>query len=150
MPEFLFPKSLRVTTKIYQEVLRNIVRPWMDRVNKHPTSSSRTPPPSTRPRGSSRGCLKMFTPLVAGLVPFSSPDFNPLDYFFWGLIKDKTHNHAKNTVDSLEASIVEELAAVDKTMFTSHAAHFAPALTCSSELAVLTLKNNVVCIINCS
>ena len=29
---FFFPKGLRVTAEIYQDVLRNVVKPWMDKL----------------------------------------------------------------------------------------------------------------------
>ncbi|QQP53851.1 Uncharacterized protein FKW44_006479 [Caligus rogercresseyi] len=44
------------------------------------------------------------------LWPPSSPDRNPLDYFFWGMVENKTNKHAHNTLDSLRAAIVEEFA----------------------------------------
>ncbi|QQP38466.1 Uncharacterized protein FKW44_019040 [Caligus rogercresseyi] len=48
------------------------------------------------------------------LWPPSSPDCNPLDYFFWGMVENKTHKHAHNTLDSLRAAIVEEFANMKK------------------------------------
>ncbi|QQP36918.1 Uncharacterized protein FKW44_022160, partial [Caligus rogercresseyi] len=45
------------------------------------------------------------------LWPPSSPDCNPLDYFFfWDMVENKTNKHAHNTLDSLRAAIVEEFA----------------------------------------
>ena len=34
------------------------------------------------------------------LWPPSSPDCNPLDYYFWGVIEVKTNKHAHNTVNT--------------------------------------------------
>ncbi|QQP34969.1 Transposable element tcb2 transposase [Caligus rogercresseyi] len=48
------------------------------------------------------------------LWPPSSPDCNPLDYFFWGMVENKTDKHAHNTLDSLRATIVEEFANMRK------------------------------------
>ncbi|QQP53478.1 Uncharacterized protein FKW44_005980 [Caligus rogercresseyi] len=48
--------------------------------------------------------------LEHGLVAPSSPDCKPLDYFFWGMVENKTNKHAHNTLDSLRAAIVEEFA----------------------------------------
>ncbi|QQP36570.1 Uncharacterized protein FKW44_021714 [Caligus rogercresseyi] len=39
-------------------------------------------------------------PLEPGLVAPSSPDCKPLDYFFWGMVENKTNKHAHNTLDS--------------------------------------------------
>ncbi|QQP37032.1 Uncharacterized protein FKW44_022323, partial [Caligus rogercresseyi] len=37
------------------------------------------------------------------LWPSSSPDCNPLDYFFWGMVENKTNKHAHITLNSLRA-----------------------------------------------
>lgn len=50
------------------------------------------------------------------LWPPFSPDCNPLDYFFWGVIEAKTNKHTHNIVNSLKADIVEAFAAMDKDM----------------------------------
>ncbi|QQP51224.1 Uncharacterized protein FKW44_012506 [Caligus rogercresseyi] len=42
------------------------------------------------------------------LWPPSSPVCYPLDYFFWGIVENKTTKHSHNTLDSLRAAIVEE------------------------------------------
>ena len=71
------------------------------------------------------------SPLVAGLVAAllsPSPDCNPLDYFFWGVIEAKTNKHAHNTVDSLKAAIVAEFAAVDKDTVAKACESFRPRL----------------------
>ncbi|XP_043228175.1 uncharacterized protein LOC122384643 [Amphibalanus amphitrite] len=62
------------------------------------------------------------------LWPPSSPDRNPLDYFFWGVIEAKTNKHAHNTVDSLKAAIVAEFAAVDKDTVAKAYESFRPRL----------------------
>ena len=64
--------------------------------------------------------------------PPSSPDCNPVYYFFWGLIETKTNKHAHNTVDSLKATIVAEFAAVDKDTVAKVCKSFCPWL----EMAV--------------
>ncbi|QQP57404.1 Uncharacterized protein FKW44_002380 [Caligus rogercresseyi] len=50
------------------------------------------------------------------LWPPSSPDCNPLDYFFWGMVENPTNKHAHNTLDSLRAAIVEEFANMKKNV----------------------------------
>ncbi|QQP50371.1 Uncharacterized protein FKW44_011359, partial [Caligus rogercresseyi] len=51
------------------------------------------------------------------LWPPSSPDCNPLDYFFWGM-------HAHNTLDSLRAAIVEEFANMKKDVVAKACGRF--------------------------
>ncbi|QQP54022.1 Uncharacterized protein FKW44_006706 [Caligus rogercresseyi] len=48
-----------------------------------------------------------------GLWPPSSPDCNPIDYF-WGMVENKTNKPTQNTLDSLRAAIVEEFANMKK------------------------------------
>ncbi|QQP54233.1 Uncharacterized protein FKW44_007003, partial [Caligus rogercresseyi] len=53
----------------------------------------------------------------------SSPDCNPLDYFFWGMVEYKTNKHAHNTLDSLRAAIVEEFANMKKDVVAKACGH---------------------------
>ncbi|QQP48789.1 Uncharacterized protein FKW44_009215 [Caligus rogercresseyi] len=48
------------------------------------------------------------------LWPPSSPDCNPFDYLFWGMVENKTNKHAQNTLDSLRTAIVVEFANMKK------------------------------------
>ncbi|QQP57913.1 Uncharacterized protein FKW44_003069 [Caligus rogercresseyi] len=61
-------------------------------------------------------------PLEPGLVAPSSPDCNPLDYFFW--VDNKTNKHAHNTLDSLRAAIVEEFANMKKDVVAKACGRF--------------------------
>ncbi|QQP52308.1 Uncharacterized protein FKW44_004426 [Caligus rogercresseyi] len=63
-------------------------------------------------------------PLEPGLVAPSSPDYNPLDYFFWGTVENKTNKHAHNTLDSLRAAIVEEFANMKKDVVAKACVRF--------------------------
>ncbi|QQP50766.1 Uncharacterized protein FKW44_011890 [Caligus rogercresseyi] len=58
------------------------------------------------------------------LWPPSSPDCNPLDYFFWGMVDNKTTKHAHNTLDSLRAAIVEEFANMKKDVVAKACGRF--------------------------
>ncbi|QQP38207.1 Uncharacterized protein FKW44_018720, partial [Caligus rogercresseyi] len=56
--------------------------------------------------------------------PPSFPYCNPLDYFFWGLVENKTNKHAHNTLDSLRAAIVEEFANMKKDVVAKACSRF--------------------------
>ncbi|QQP54566.1 Uncharacterized protein FKW44_007436 [Caligus rogercresseyi] len=58
------------------------------------------------------------------LWPPSSPDCNPLDYFFWGMVENKTNKQAHNTLDSLRAAIVEEFANMKKDVVSKTCGRF--------------------------
>ncbi|QQP53189.1 Uncharacterized protein FKW44_005568 [Caligus rogercresseyi] len=52
------------------------------------------------------------------------PDCNPLDYFFWGMVENKTNKHAHSTLDSLKAAIVEEFANMKKDVVAKACGRF--------------------------
>ncbi|QQP54860.1 Uncharacterized protein FKW44_007833 [Caligus rogercresseyi] len=58
------------------------------------------------------------------LWPPSSPDCNPLDYFFWGMVENKTNKHGHNTLDSLRAAIMEEFANMKKDVVAKACGRF--------------------------
>ncbi|QQP58045.1 Uncharacterized protein FKW44_003235 [Caligus rogercresseyi] len=58
------------------------------------------------------------------LWPLSSPDYNPLDYFFWGMVENNTNKHAHNTLDSLRATNVEEFANMKKDVVAKACGRF--------------------------
>ncbi|QQP53553.1 Uncharacterized protein FKW44_006066 [Caligus rogercresseyi] len=63
-------------------------------------------------------------PLEPGLVAPQLPDCNPLDYFFWDMVENKTNKHAHNTLDSLRAAIVEEFANMKKDVVNKACGRF--------------------------
>ncbi|QQP58220.1 Uncharacterized protein FKW44_003464, partial [Caligus rogercresseyi] len=69
-----------------------------------------------------------------GLVASQLPDCNPLDYFFWGMVENKTKKHAYNTLDSLRAAIVEEFANMKKDVVAKACAASGTASRWSSPL----------------
>ncbi|KOC62582.1 hypothetical protein WH47_04243 [Habropoda laboriosa] len=48
------------------------------------------------------------------LWPPSSPDYNPLDYYMWGVVEAKVNANPHNAKDSLRASIMEVMRNMDK------------------------------------
>ncbi|QQP51450.1 Uncharacterized protein FKW44_012823 [Caligus rogercresseyi] len=53
-----------------------------------------------------------------------SPDCNPLDYFFWGMVENKTNKHAHSTLDSLRSAIVEKFANMKKDVVAKACGRF--------------------------
>ncbi|CAE1245217.1 unnamed protein product [Acanthosepion pharaonis] len=96
MPPFSFQKGLRLSADIYPEMLRCVVKPWLDKIAaRRPYVFQQNSAPAHK--------AKMTQAWLLNNVPHHwSPDF------FWGVIKAKTNKHVNNTVDSLKASIVEE------------------------------------------
>ncbi|QQP56135.1 Transposable element tcb2 transposase [Caligus rogercresseyi] len=114
-----FPSSvmgLKVNTAIYIDVMKNFVKPWMDLVaNGRPYVFQQDSAPAHKSRETQAWLLENLPyHWSLDLWPPSSPDCNPLDYFFWGMVENKTNQHAHNTLDSLRAAIVEEFANMKK------------------------------------
>ncbi|QQP39799.1 Transposable element tcb1 transposase, partial [Caligus rogercresseyi] len=117
LPPHFFEKGLKVNTAIYIDNMKNVVKPWMDLVaNGRPYSRTRLPP--TKPP----------LPLEPGLVAPSSPDCKPLDYFFWGMVENKTNKHAHKTLDYLRDAIVEEFANMKKDVVAKACGRFRHSL----------------------
>ncbi|QQP38527.1 Transposable element tcb2 transposase [Caligus rogercresseyi] len=109
-----FEKGLKVNTASYIDVMKNVVKPWMDLVaNGRPYVFQQDSDPAYKSRETQ-----------PGLVAPSSPDCSPLDYFFWGMVENKTNKHSHNTHDSLKAAIVEEFANMKKDVVAKACGRF--------------------------
>ncbi|QQP55725.1 Transposable element tcb1 transposase, partial [Caligus rogercresseyi] len=106
-------KGLKVNTAIYIDVMKNVVKPRMNLVA------------NGRPYGDPGVAVgEPPLPLEPGLAAPQLPDCNPLDYFFWGMVENKTNKHAHNTLDSLRAAIVEEFANMKKDVVAKACGRF--------------------------
>ncbi|QQP37226.1 Uncharacterized protein FKW44_017427, partial [Caligus rogercresseyi] len=96
--------------------LAAVVKPWMDLVvNGRPYVFQQDSAPAHKSRETQAWLLENLPyHWSPDLWPPSSPNCNPLDYFFWGMVENKTNKHAHNTLDSLRAAIVEEFANMKK------------------------------------
>ncbi|QQP56429.1 Transposable element tcb2 transposase [Caligus rogercresseyi] len=96
-------KGLEVNTAIYIDVMKNVVKPWMDLVaNGRPYVFQQDSAPAHKSRETQAWLLEN--------LPYPSPDCNPLDYFFLGMVEIKTNKHTHNTLDSLRAAIKDVVA----------------------------------------
>ena len=118
MSPFFFPKSLGVTAAIHQDVLRSVVKPWMNKiVDGRPYVSQQDSDSAHKAKTTQAWLLNSVPHLWSpDLWPPSSHDRNPLDYCCCGVIEAKTNKHTHNTVDFLKAAVREEFAADDKDM----------------------------------
>ncbi len=112
MPPFWFPKGLRVGAKEYQDVLKDVVKPWLDANypdgNYHWQQDSA---PGHKAKTTQQWCkdhLANFWP--ADFWPPSSTDCAPLDYGIWGYVESKTCATPHKSVDDLKASVEQEWA----------------------------------------
>lgn len=54
----------------------------------------------------------------------SSPDLNPMDYCFWGVLESRTNRSAHTTKTSLINAIKEECSKMDQAMVKAATARF--------------------------
>jgi hypothetical protein len=109
MPPHIFEAGLRVDTKIYLDVLTNVVKPWMDEVAAgRPYIWQQDGAPAHTSKKTQEWCrdnLPFFW--EKEIWPPSSPDCNPMDYFVWGVSERDVNRSPHNTKQSLINSIKE-------------------------------------------
>ena len=116
MPPHFFAKGLKINTEEYLKVLKEVVKPWMDRVaaGRHyifqqdgaPAHNSNTTQEWCRMN------LPEFWPKE--VWPPSSPDCNPLDYYVWGVCEQDVNKAPHNNMASLQAKITEVMGSLDR------------------------------------
>ena len=89
MPPFFFPPRSRVNAAAYVEALESHVKPWIDCMAKgRPYVFQQDSAPAHTARSTQawmhNNFLAHWSP---DLWPPYSPDCNPLDHFFWGVLK---------------------------------------------------------------
>ena len=111
MPPHFFPQGLRLNANGYIEVLETVVKPWIQEVAQgRPFVFQQDSAPSHTAHVTQEWLSENFYDHVTpNMWPPNSPDLNPLDYFFWGMIERETNLHAHNTTDSLKAAVIEAM-----------------------------------------
>ena len=102
-------KGLRFNTAIYIDVMRDVVKPWMDRVaDGRPYVFQQDGAPAHNAKVT-QDWLKEHLPDFWGknLWPPSSPDCSPLDYYVWGACERMINRTPYNTQQALKAAIVD-------------------------------------------
>jgi hypothetical protein len=118
MPPHIFETGLWVNTDIYLEVMESTVLPWIKTVaGDRPCMWLQDPAPCYVFNRSIKWLRDhCFNLVLKDCWPPSSPDLNPLDYFFWGDLGTHTNQRAHTTKASLITSIKENFAYMDKVM----------------------------------
>jgi hypothetical protein len=118
MPPHIFETGLWVNTDIYLEVMESTVLPWIKTVaGDRPCMWLQDLAPCYVFNRSIKWLRDhCFNLVLKDCWPPSSPDLNPLDYFFWGDLGTHTNRRAHTTKASLITSIQENFASMDKVM----------------------------------
>ena len=107
MPPHFFKRGLRVNAETYIEVMRDVVKPWMDGV------AGGRPYVFQQDGAPARNAAITQTWLTNNLQdywgkevwPPSSPDCNPLDYYLWSTTERSVNRSPHNTMESLKRAI---------------------------------------------
>ena len=115
MPPHIFEKGIRVNSEVYIDVLKKVVKPWMDRVaGGRPYVFQQDSAPSHASKMTQAWLLEnIHHHWSPDLWPPNSPDLNPLDYFVWGVLESKINSVHHPDLDSLKASIGQQFALLD-------------------------------------
>lgn len=110
MPPHFFQKGESVTKEVHLDVLKLVVKPWME------TVASGRPylfQQDGAPAHTSHLVQNWLTDNVdmfwsKDFWPPNSPDLNPLDYYVWGVIERQTNKCRHPNTNSLRAAIESE------------------------------------------
>ena len=118
MSPHFFERGLRLNSAGYIDVMRDVIKPWMDQVaGGRPYVFCRMAPLPTM-HSDTELALREHPQLLGEGSPSSSPDCNPHDYYVWGACERTINRSPHNTLDSLKTSIVAGLAAMPPMVIT--------------------------------
>ncbi|XP_011135173.1 uncharacterized protein LOC105180667 [Harpegnathos saltator] len=126
MPPHFFQKGETVTKKIYLEVLRTVVKPWMESVaSGRPYIFQQDDAPTHTSHVVQNWLsdnIDMFW--SKEFWPPNSPDLNPLDYYVWSVIERVTNKSEHLTVESFRTAVEAAFAAMDRAQLRAACSRF--------------------------
>ena len=130
MPPHFFKKGHRVNAEEYVKVLRDVVKPWIDRVAEgRPYVFQQDSAPAHKAKATQEWMsANLHSHITPEFWPPNSPDLNPLDYYVWGVVERDTNKCPHNTLDSLKSAIKQVMVKMDKAMLTKACARFRPRI----------------------
>ena len=126
MPPHIFEAGLRVTSEIYLTVMKEVVLPWIKKVAKdRPWVWQQDSAPCHVSKKSLEWLAENCYDFISkDIWPPSSPDLNPMDYFFWGVLEARTNRSAHPTKTALINTIRKEAMAIPKPQILAATARF--------------------------
>ncbi|XP_011863807.1 PREDICTED: uncharacterized protein LOC105559817 [Vollenhovia emeryi] len=107
MPPHFFQKGETITKEVYLEVLRTVVKPWMETVacrRSYIFQQDGVPAHTSHlVQNWLSDNIDMFW--SKDFWPPDSPDLNPLDYYVWGVVERQANKSRHPNVNSLRAAI---------------------------------------------
>ena len=116
MPPHFFNKGQTVNKEVYLNVAQTVMKPWMDEVASGRPYIFQQDGAPARTSSLVQNWMSANMPMFWSkeFWPPNSPDYNPLDYYVWGVLERESNKTHHNSVDSLKASIIEAMANMDK------------------------------------
>lgn len=109
MPPYFFKQGEKIGSEVYYKVLRYVVLPWIKAT--YPDGNyvwTQDGAPCHTSKKNQDFCRNNFADFWAkDFWPPSSPDLNPLDFFWWGTIERLTNATPHRNINSLKASITK-------------------------------------------
>jgi len=130
MPPYFFPKGLKITTEVYLDVLKTVVKPWVE--STFPNSKyvwQQDSAPAHKAKRTQQWCKKNFQDFWPwSKWPPSSPDLNPLDYGIWGYLESKACATPQRSVDDLKSAVIEQWTNMPESFVKKTCKAFRPRL----------------------
>ena len=116
MPPYIFPQGLRVNAAGYINVLKTVVKPWINKVcNGRPYVFQQDSAPSHKAIVTQDWLSENFYDHVTpNMWPPNSPDLNPMDYYVWSVVERETNRHPHSTIAALKAAIVQVMSKMNR------------------------------------
>jgi transposase len=116
MPPYFFPQGLRINALAYKEVLKTVVKPWIDSIrNGRPYVFQQDSAPSHKAKLTQEWMAENFHDhITPNIWPPNSPDLNPLDYYVWSVVEREVNEHPHTTKESLKAAILRIMTNINK------------------------------------
>ena len=137
MPPHFFKKGESVTSEVYINIMRTVVKPWMDQIagDRHYVFQQDGAPAHTANKTQEwlAGNLPEYWPKE--VWPPSSPDCNPLDYFMWSVVERDVNRTSHNTIDSLKTKIVAVMTSMEREVVIHAAKRFRSRIEAVIEAA---------------
>ena len=132
MPPHIFEMGLMVDTEIYLQVMETVVLPWIKQVahNRPWVWQQDSAPCHVSKRSLAWLEEHCYDFITKNKWPPSSPDLNPMDYFFWGVLENQINQCPHTTKASLIASVKEQCISIDREMVKKACESFRTRIEC--------------------
>ena len=130
MPPFWFEKGLKVNSAVYLDVLKNVVKPWLDAT--YPEGNycfQQDSAPCHKSKVVQKWCTENFPSFWPwSMWPPSSPDLSPLDYSIWAVVEKRACATPHQKVEDLKGAVEREWAAMSDEFVVKTCRSFRPRL----------------------